>query len=559
MAASDFYLIRSHLSDVKRVYKKKLEELKNSPVSKDAIVNAEDIGSDEPLPKKFELYKAKLDEFERGYKFLQGLAEAPVTAALAPKDIVKAAIAGWGWRQTVRASLSRYDEIRDFRRLHEATYLQVKNKSGSVLVRSNFSLSINRRYQPRHMWPTYVGKWSDFELLLARLERQQFKLASNARIHPRLAPLGGVSMDDNCVQEGPPKSSYRKRWFSAPHPESGRPCPLVGYDISSSQTQIVAVFLGIEALEKLTMDLGQDPMPFKKTLATWAFEMHDDEGGAFRLRTVREGLKKTVKPYSGPEDTRLQELCKSLWMKISYGSSISVVVTEQDSDPDTFGPGWKWNNAQLFLDFINKQFPQMQEFLAACAYIGKKAVEEDPCEGAVFIDPSDGSEVRWNPVARKDQPLKSDGHTLMLSLPASEKINNTFKIGADVRYPVDKVALKKMIAPCLIHMLDAFYSTLVMDKLAKHKIANFVGIHDCWLVPETVVVDGEPCDGRGELEKVMQEAAREWYQGLAPVYGRLRYYLKGHNKFEPLIDAAETLWKKRISEGYTPPFLSKLD
>jgi hypothetical protein len=155
--------------------------------------------------------------------------------------------------------------------------------------------------------------------------------------------------------------------------------------------------------------------------------------------------------------------------------------------------------------------------------------------------------VRWNPVAREDQPVKSDGHTVIVSLPAGMKISDfgeeneaeeDLATKPDARYPVDKDQLGKMIAPCLIHMLDAHYSTLVMEKLAACKIEDFVGIHDCWFVPEWVDVEGVLSDGTVVLRKVLDEVNNDWYAGLGPIYERMLHYLRGDPIFEPRIRKA---------------------
>ena len=70
--------------------------------------------------------------------------------------------------------------------------------------------------------------------------------------------------------EGPEKT-YRKRWFRARKIGKEKPRRLVGYDVSASQTQIVATFMGIEA--KMTM-ASSTQIAFKEELARWAYEAH---------------------------------------------------------------------------------------------------------------------------------------------------------------------------------------------------------------------------------------------------------------------------------------------
>jgi hypothetical protein len=101
--------------------------------------------------------------------------------------------------------------------------------------------------------------------------------------------------------------------------------------------------------------------------------------------------------------------------------------------------------------------------------------------------------------------------------------------------------MKRMAAPCLVHMLDAYYSSLVMLELQSKKISTFVGIHDCWLVPESQV---------NILKDAMDSAARKWYVGLEPIYEELLNQLKTgkdgeENEHYKLVSDAYEKWKKQ--------------
>jgi hypothetical protein len=138
-------LTRSRRNAIKQEYERKWKEFISQP----------DIQSEVRK-------KRRLADFERGLAFLNPLQEvrSKRKKALKQEDVVRASIAGWEWRQSVRAAVARYDRVRDFRRLYEAADLQLKQQSGILPIRSRFYLIINRRYQPRDMWPTYVGDWS---------------------------------------------------------------------------------------------------------------------------------------------------------------------------------------------------------------------------------------------------------------------------------------------------------------------------------------------------------------------------------------------------------------
>jgi len=458
-----------------------------------------------------------------------------------------------------------------------------------------------------HFWPTYVS-------------------SRNVNPEDEEEPTTYCSSEEE-------QGSFRNRWFKAHHPTTGKPCDLLGRDISSSQTQIIAALFGIEELEKLTM--GDDGKSFKVLLAEWAWWKHLDPNDDFCLNKGSN----VARDYEGSSDQRLQTLCKELWMRTSYGGKLQRIIEDQERDPNTFGPGWTRENAKRFLRYLYERFPKVKRFLKACRRIGGLAYQQDPYAGVYFTDPSDKVVVRWNPVARVDDKDGNRGYKVILSLPGKAKVvmeagkllfnvgnkqtvgqivteleigtipgelrtmfsNNGFSLstGASVvqleasawliisdrhrfiiryedgtlnthdgkkrgkpeefapnddgKYPVDSGRLKRMIAPCLIQMLDAYYSTLVMEKLAKRGVTDFVGIHDCWLVPEKVCVNGKICDGDDVLHTVMNEAAGEWYEGLGSIYEDLLRGLEPGQKFVRFMQAAKKKWQKRVKQGHKPP------
>src|SRR5438094_758041 len=98
-------------------------------------------------------------------------------------------------------------------------------------------------------------------------------------------------------------------------------------DISSSQTQLLAAFLGLPALEALAG--SQDPK-FKVWLARqlWALHERDD--------VLAPG-------YAGPSDKRLIEFIKEMWMRRNYGGKFGRTVQDLARDRETYGPGWNSN------------------------------------------------------------------------------------------------------------------------------------------------------------------------------------------------------------------------
>jgi hypothetical protein len=449
---------------------------------------------------------------ERYHQWQAGRTGAAQREPIALEYLVKAAVAAWGWRQRVRRLLSRYDQMNN-----------------------------NRRYHARHMWPTYVSN----------KDREDTDDAGedDGERHEDAEPECPSPIEDG------PDKSYRKRWFKGRHPKTGQACALVGVDVSSSQTQVIATFLSSAALEQDTMNT-EKAIAFKATLARLAFAMHQAKQGGFQLNIGNSSDPE--QSYSDADDPKLQNLCKGLWMIKSYGGTAANVVRAQKNDPATYGPGWTIKNASLFFNEVKKKYPTLQLFLSACKYIAQEVVKADRAAGLCLVDPSDGSAVRWNPLMRKDRHLGSAQHKLTVSLPITKELNDDFS--ATEAYPVDRDALRRMLAPCFVHMLDAYFSTLVMKKLAARGVKDFVAIHDCWLVPEVALDhEGNECSGLQVLTEVIPEASKDWYRGLGPAYLALRPHVKKSTRYRKLIDDAYDHWKQRVAGGYVPPFLVKPD
>jgi hypothetical protein len=110
-------------------------------------------------------------------------------------------------------------------------------------------------------------------------------------------------------------------------------------------------------------------------------------------------------------------------------------------------------------------------------------------------------------------------------------------------YPIDRKELKKMLAPCLVHTLDAAFAGLVIEGLHKRGVRDVVSIHDCWMAPVA-------------LEPVLEGATRKWFKLLGGFY---RHLLK-YDAFKPLLQPAYEAWQARIAAGDWPaPFYTKDD
>jgi hypothetical protein len=395
--------------------------------------------------------------------------------------------------------------VTEFRHVRD----QLDGETGYLRIRNVFRRTLNRRYQPRFFGPIHVSA------------------------------------------QGPERDNvwrlHRKRWFKAGSPDRSTPYEeLVSLDISSSQTQILAAFLGDRNLEEIASTRS-----FKIVMAEIAWEMHLEPHDAFELYSVAPDLARLIpaySAYSGSEDARLQNLCKHLWMRNCYGSTLYKVVEDQKASPEAFGPGWPVFAATRFLDRMFRKFPAVKRFLDACQRVAEIAFEKDPHAGVVLVDPLDESTFRWNPIRRKLNKCAHGHHPVFISAPPGSK-----------PYAVDEHDLRKRIAPCLVHTLDAFYSSLVMRELSRLGVRDMVGIHDCWLVPARVLTPSGVARGQDLLQGAVARACAPWYRGLGCVYESLRHYLRDDPVHGPWIDGAEELWRERCERADYPRFQAKGD
>jgi hypothetical protein len=79
----------------------------------------------------------------------------------------------------------------------------------------------------------------------------------------------------------------------------------------------------------------------------------------------------------------------------------------------------------------------------------------------------------------------------------------------DGDYPVYRDKLRRVIGPCLTHMLDAAFAGFVVEELKRRGVGHLVSIHDCWIVP---------LDAERVLTDAIAAAGRPWLEALGSVY-----------------------------------------
>jgi hypothetical protein len=408
---------------------------------------------------------------------------------------------------------------------------------------------VNRRYHAAHFWPEHVSTRLD------QTDRMNYRIIN--------------ALD-----------SQRARWFYFAAPDRDLLEPtlnLVGHDISSSQTQLLAVLLGLERLEALA---GPDAeKPFKLYLAEQALRAHRE--GRLPLRSANKNA------------TDLVPLTKDLWTRVLYGGKVKEIVWDHfELIPGSFTkreyldavkvakkrPGDKRaarlkrkyrkaikaaeDNVRRFLEslpFYGKRGDgKLSDFFHACA----SAWSSDRYRGVVFEDPFDHAQVRWNPIRRAKYPSSSHGFKIYLSLPggwrgwadAKGRKQRKFVRAIPNRagdYPVSTSEIHRTLAPSIVHMIDAHFSSLVMELLAQQRVP-FVALHDCWYVPEVThsldkqgrTISLRP--GPEVLAEALDRAAKKWLPQLRPIYDGLITNLKG-TAFEAFARRIKKQWASRTS------------
>ena len=161
-----------------------------------------------------------------------------------------------------------------------------------------------------------------------------------------------------------------------------------------------------------------------------------------------------------------------------------------------------------FLRSLPEWSDKVTMFLEACRYIGEHA---DPYRGVVFLDPLDGAQVRWNPLQRALKKIPFGPHKLEAHLPGRVVKKRFVPLPPNEagEYRVNRRDLAQLVAPCLVHMLDAYFNALVLELLRGASIDNIVAVHDGWFVPEYLDT-WSGVSGLKILENTIDAAGQLW-------------------------------------------------
>src|SRR5207249_11488282 len=152
-----------------------------------------------------------------------------------------------------------------------------------------------------------------------------------------------------------------------------------------------------------------------------------------------------------------------------------------------YGPGWRMgvDDAHTFLASLPPWVDDVTEFRYACSQLACTYHLKDGNinRGVVFHDPLDGAEVRWHHAQRGRLRLGFGHYKIEIRPPGLNHPRETFwPLPAGT---INRQKLGQFLPPCLIHMLDAFFSGLVIQGLYAEGITDVIATHDSWFVPET--------------------------------------------------------------------------
>ncbi len=220
-----------------------------------------------------------------------------------------------------------------------------------LLIKAGYTRAINRRYHAVHFWPEHASG----------------KLNLTTRIPVANGPL---------LSE---RASQRGRWFSfvsiAPAPLEPDEA-LAGYDISSSQTQILAILLGLDELEQLAGPTAGKK--FKDTLAEQASRAHLE--GRLPLKAGYENA------------TQLVPLVKDVWTRVLYGGKLREIAWDHPElivgTPSKEDYAAAVSEAAIRLGRFLDDLPwygrpgdeKISDFFRACRHIAKVASRQDRVE-----------------------------------------------------------------------------------------------------------------------------------------------------------------------------------
>ncbi len=292
----------------------------------------------------------------------------------------------------------------------EAVEAQLAGEDRPVKIRTQMRQAINRRWHATSFWLEHVGG-----------DRAENEARER---HVAYTEEGQIDEDIEIV------TMPRGRLFRPGTPVSRQLYDLAdhlsGADVSSSQFQILSVFLNDTALEQ---DLRE------------------------------QSMAERVGPRVWPDDPEAKYRAKAPMLELGYASPRGEVTRRN---------ALSTHEVQEILNAMGEQIARFHKYAAGIAH----TVPND--EGFQITDPFDGSLVVWRPIVSVEAPVKSDRFKVMT-------------YATDGR--LDRQRLGRQIPPMLTHMMDSAFSGIVVERLHALGIKDLIALFDCWMLPDRYLRD----------------------------------------------------------------------
>jgi hypothetical protein len=232
----------------------------------------------------------------------------------------------------------------------------------------------------------------------------------------------------------------------------------------------------------------------------------------------------------------------------SYGGGLAKIARDVNSNPIEFGTGWPkvsgWKSflskARVYNDAVDMLMRMRAGFWEVTRALVKVAEARSAHAGVAFRDPLDGALVRWHAPLTERRELSNGGHPLTAVVPIGEpNVKGEFPANYDGQpgQPrTRKHSIGNLLAPGIVHMLDAAYAGHVILRLRELGVRDVVAINDCFLVAS---------DALPLLDTALTDAGAPWFESLGPVYDLFLDYLGDDQMYGPIVRDWHAHWNTR--------------
>jgi len=299
---------------------------------------------------------------------------------------------------------------------------------------------------------------------------------------------------------------------------------LEGFDMRASMYHIRAIFCGDRVVEQFLVDHDFKSECVKELLELEVFH-HLDKGNPGVQRQMRNSV--------------------GVIGNTTYGAMLHKILSRLKEDRSLTGDWWR-----------NLTIQNMRELVAICAQTGKalpllvqvndeymrvvhavvrEAASRGPYAGVWLTDTFDGQQYWLNRPEWEYKTLRHGLDPVSIRVPVGQP-------NEEGRYPVNyykgEGCIDNFIVPGIIHSLDSSYARHVITGLWDLGVRDMAVVFDCFLVA---------ADAIPELQQVLREAGRPWYEGFPLLYDALLEYLEGTPE-GAIVHTWKDRWDKRMAD-----------